>query len=101
MRLAKAIRSCELEHDSDADMLAVAAESGVISPEEAELVRDARIARRAVIDVDDFSKEEMDPTTRKTGKATKKPATTKGKQDPLEKEGVLENQPFPPPTAEE
>ena len=101
VRLAKAIRSGELEHDSDADMLAVAAESGVISPEEAELVRDARIARRAVIDVDDFSKEEMDPTTRKTGKATKKPATTKGKQDPLEKEGVLENQPFPPPTAEE
>ncbi|MFA5677987.1 MAG: DUF1974 domain-containing protein [Pseudomonas sp.] len=60
-RLAKAQRSGELEHDSDADDLAVAAESGVLSPDEAKMVRDARIARRAVIEVDDFSQEEMRP----------------------------------------
>lgn len=61
LRLSKALRSGELQHDSDADSLAVAAESGVISPDEAQKVRDARLARRAVIEVDDFSKEEMNP----------------------------------------
>ena len=60
-RLTKAQRSGELEHDSDADDLAVAAESGVISPDEAGLVREARLARRAVIEVDDFSQEDMRP----------------------------------------
>ena len=60
-RLSKAIRSGELEHDSDADVLAVAAESGVISPDEAQKIRDARLARRAVIEVDDFSQEKMRP----------------------------------------
>ena len=60
-RLSKAIRSGELEHDSEADDLAVAAESGVLSPDEAQKVRDARLARRAVIEVDDFSPEEMRP----------------------------------------
>lgn len=58
-RLAKAQRSGELQHDSDADDLAVAAENGVISPNEAHMVHDARKARRAVIDVDDFTQEEM------------------------------------------
>jgi len=61
LRLSKAQRSGELQHDSDADPLAVAAESGVISPDEAQKVRDARLARRAVIEVDDFSQEEMTP----------------------------------------
>ncbi|WP_407920247.1 acyl-CoA dehydrogenase [Halopseudomonas litoralis] len=61
LRLSKAVRSGELEHDSDADVLAVAAESGVISPDEAQKVRAARLARRSVIEVDDFSKEEMRP----------------------------------------
>ena len=61
-RLSKAKRSGELEHDSDADDLAVAAESGVISPDEARQVRDARVARKAVIEVDDFSQEEMRPS---------------------------------------
>ncbi|POB03082.1 acyl-CoA dehydrogenase [Halopseudomonas oceani] len=70
-RLHKAVRSGELEHDSDADTLAVAAESGVISPEEAELVRDARAARLAVITVDDFSKEEMTPRKTRRSKTAK------------------------------
>ncbi|WP_341709105.1 acyl-CoA dehydrogenase [Halopseudomonas sp.] len=71
VRLLKAIRSGELDHDSDADPLAVAAESGVISPEEAELVRDARAARLAVITVDDFSKEEMTPRKTRRSKTAK------------------------------
>ncbi len=57
----EAIRSGELEHESAADDLAVAAESGVLSPDEAQKLRDARLARRAVIEVDDFSQEEMRP----------------------------------------
>ena len=61
-RLSKAKRSGELEHDSDADDLAVAAESGVLSPDEAKQVREARVARKAVIEVDDFSQEEMRPS---------------------------------------
>lgn len=61
LRLHKALRSGELEHDSNADSLSVAAESGVISPAEAQKVREARLARSAVIAVDDFSKEEMRP----------------------------------------
>ena len=68
LRLSKALRSGELQHDSDADTLAVAAESGVISPDEAQKVRDARLARRAVIEVDDFSKEEMNPQKSPTAK---------------------------------
>lgn len=71
-RLHKAARSGELEHDSDADILAVAAESGVISPEEAELVRSARAGRLAVITVDDFSKEEMTPRKARRSKAAAK-----------------------------
>ncbi|WP_394242949.1 acyl-CoA dehydrogenase [Halopseudomonas laoshanensis] len=70
LRLGKAIHSGELEHDSEADMLEVAAEAGVISPEEAEQIRSARLARAAVIAVDDFSKEEMSP---KAAKPAKKP----------------------------
>ena len=61
-RLSKAKRSGELEHDSDADDLAVAAESGVLSPDEAKQVREARVARKAVIEVDDFSQDEMRPS---------------------------------------
>lgn len=73
LRLSKAIRSGELEHDSEADMVEVAAEAGVISPEEAEQIRSARLARDAVIAVDDFSKEEMSP---KASKPAKKPKTS-------------------------
>ena len=75
LRLSKAIHSGELEHDSEADMLEVAAETGVISPEEAELIRSARIARSAVIAVDDFSQEEMSPKARGPAKKPKSSAT--------------------------
>ncbi|MFO7705036.1 MAG: acyl-CoA dehydrogenase [Halopseudomonas sp.] len=63
LRLAKAINSGELEHDSEADMLEVAAEAGVISPAEAEQIRSARLARSAVIAVDDFAAQDMSPNT--------------------------------------
>ncbi|MFN3580144.1 MAG: acyl-CoA dehydrogenase [Pseudomonas sp.] len=71
-RLSKAIHSGELEHDSDADMLEVAAAAGVLSPEEAEHIRAAREARAAVIAVDDFSKEEMSPAERKKTRKSSK-----------------------------
>lgn len=73
LRLSKAIHSGELEHDSEADMLVVAAEAGVISPEEAEIIRSARSARSAVIAVDDFSQEEMSP---KRSEPTEPPMVT-------------------------
>lgn len=73
LRLSKAIHSGELEHDSEADMLVVAAETGVISPEEAEIIRSARSARSAVIAVDDFSQEEMSP---KRSEPTEPPMVT-------------------------
>ena len=60
-RLSKAQRSGELEAGSGIDELAVAAESGVISPDEALKLREARLARRAVIEVDDFAPEDMRP----------------------------------------
>lgn len=60
-QLARAVHKGELAHDDDADMLAVAIAADVITAEEAEVVRTARKARRAVIEVDDFSKEEMKP----------------------------------------
>lgn len=60
-RLSRALRSGELAHGSAADELGVAAESGVISPDEAKLVREARQLSRAVIEVDDFSQEQMRP----------------------------------------
>lgn len=73
LRLSKTIHSGELEHDSEADMLVVAAETGVISPEEAEIIRSARSARSAVIAVDDFSQEEMSP---KRSEPTEPPMVT-------------------------
>src|SRR5690606_14228486 len=60
-RLAKALPSGELEDAARIDYQAVAAERGVISPQEAKMLRDVREARRAVTEVDDFSKEEMRP----------------------------------------
>lgn len=61
LRVHKALRSGELEHDSNADALTVAAETGVVSPDEAQKLQEARKARNNVIAVDDFSKEEMRP----------------------------------------
>lgn len=69
LRLSKAQHTGELEHDSDADMLEVAAELGVISPDEAKQVRAAREARAKVIAVDDFDPADMKPAPRKTRKA--------------------------------
>jgi len=62
-RLNKARATGELAHDSQADELAVAVEAGVLSEQEAELLKRTREARRAVIMVDDFAAEDMQPNT--------------------------------------
>ncbi|KPA93748.1 acyl-CoA dehydrogenase domain-containing protein, partial [Pseudomonas asplenii] len=40
-------------------------EAGVLQPREAQALREAEAARRKVIDVDDFSKEELSPSAGK------------------------------------
>ena len=60
-RLHKAVKSGDLAYDRDADMVTVALAADIITPLEAEQMRGADAARRAVIAVDDFSQEEMDP----------------------------------------
>ena len=57
-----------------ADEVDAAVEAGVISADDAVLIRDAREARAAVIAVDDFTKEEMTPTRKKRKTASAKPA---------------------------
>lgn len=60
-RLHKAQRSGELPADNAAGLLAAALQAGIISPAQAQIVEQARLARSAVIAVDDFSKEQMQP----------------------------------------
>lgn len=64
-RMARSIREGNLAYDDDADMLAVAIAADIITTEDAEVIRQAQVARRAVIEVDDFSKEEMMPSAGK------------------------------------
>ncbi|SDS46568.1 acyl-CoA dehydrogenase [Halopseudomonas xinjiangensis] len=64
-RMARSVREGNLAYDDDADMLAVAIAADIITAEDAEIIRQAHTARRAVIEVDDFSKEEMTPSTEK------------------------------------
>ncbi len=60
-RIAKSVRNGHLAYDRDADMVTVALAAEVISAQEAEQMTEAAAARAAVIAVDDFSAEEMDP----------------------------------------
>ncbi|UAW97132.1 acyl-CoA dehydrogenase [Halopseudomonas nanhaiensis] len=62
-RMARSIKEGNLAYDNDADMLAVAIAADIITKEDADVIRQAHSARRAVIEVDDFSKEEMTPST--------------------------------------
>ncbi|SDU10992.1 acyl-CoA dehydrogenase [Halopseudomonas salegens] len=80
VRIAKAIHKGELNVEPGHDELAMAAESGVVTAQEAEKVRQARAAREAVIAVDDFSPESMQPAASKSAaskpRGKKKPAVT-------------------------
>ncbi|WP_434458441.1 acyl-CoA dehydrogenase [Stutzerimonas urumqiensis] len=58
-KLDKALRSGALTLDADAEPVQAATLAGVLTPEEADLLRAARQARRKVIDVDDFAKDEI------------------------------------------
>ena len=73
-RIAKAIHKKELQVAPGVDEVDAAVEAGVISPDDAALIRDAREARAAVIAVDDFTKEEMTPARKKRKTASAKSA---------------------------
>lgn len=73
-RIAKAIHKKEMEVAADGDELDAAVEAGVVSADDAKVIRDARDARAAVIAVDDFTKEEMKPSRKKRKPANAKPA---------------------------
>lgn len=77
-RIAKAIHKGELNVEPGHDELALAAENGVVTAQEAEKVRQARAARKAVIAVDDFSAESMQPpaSTSKANKSRSKQKST-------------------------
>ena len=59
-KLHKAIKSSELRITANEDPIQAAAEAGIVSEEEAMQLRNAESARRQVIDVDDFGKEELE-----------------------------------------
>ena len=59
-KLHKAIKSGELRITANEDPIQAAAEAGIVSEEEAMQLRNAESARRQVIDVDDFGKEELE-----------------------------------------
>ena len=63
-RMARSVRDGNLAYDDDADMLAVAIAADIITAEDAEIIRQAHTVRRAVIAVDDFSREQMTPSTK-------------------------------------
>src|SRR5690606_1547752 len=59
-KLHKAIKSGELHVPHGEDPIQAASAAGIISEEEGIQLRTAETARRKVIDVDDFSKEELE-----------------------------------------
>lgn len=58
-RIREAMRQQRLLHGDPEQSLVAALDAGVISPEDAETVRDAVIARREVVEVDEFTPEEL------------------------------------------
>ncbi len=74
-KLARAVANGDISAGNTEAQLDTAVTSGLLSTEEADLIRIARDARRAVIEVDDFAKEEMSPAKPKPRKS-KTQATT-------------------------
>ncbi len=60
-KLQQAIKRGELIPAAGQDPISAALEAGLFSEEEGARLRSAEVARRKVIDVDDFSKEELEP----------------------------------------
>jgi acyl-CoA dehydrogenase len=61
LRIAKAVRAGDLAQEPGADPIELALTAEIITTAEAEQLRNADAARRAVIEVDSFSAQEMDP----------------------------------------
>ena len=60
-RLRKAGKTGEIQGDGQEDLITAALANGTLSEAEAEQLRSAIAARAAVIKVDDFSAQEMNP----------------------------------------
>ena len=60
-KLHSALKSGQVKPRAEESAIDAALEAGVLQPAEAETLRQAEAARRKVIDVDDFSKEELRP----------------------------------------
>ncbi|MBS7661149.1 acyl-CoA dehydrogenase [Pseudomonas lalucatii] len=58
-KLERALESGRLREAPGQDLLAAAQEAGVLDPEETQQLQSAHAAHRAVIDVDDFAKDEL------------------------------------------
>ena len=58
-RLHAALKSGQVKPSAGEHAIDAALHAGVLQPAEAQTLRDAEVARRKVIDVDDFSKEEL------------------------------------------
>ncbi|MFJ3484338.1 acyl-CoA dehydrogenase [Pseudomonas sp. NPDC090202] len=58
-KLHRGLKSGQLKHSGGDSMIEAALQAGVLQAAEAEKLRAAEAARREVIDVDDFSKEEL------------------------------------------
>ena len=58
-KLHVALKSGQVKPVAGENVIDAALESGVLQPAEAQKLRDAEVARRKVIDVDDFDKEEL------------------------------------------
>ncbi|SEI14665.1 acyl-CoA dehydrogenase [Pseudomonas asplenii] len=64
-KLHTALKSGQLEPAPGASAIDAALQAGVLQPSEAQTLHEAETARRKVIDVDDFSKEELSPSAGK------------------------------------
>jgi acyl-CoA dehydrogenase len=60
-KLHVALKSGQVRPTAGEHTIDAALEAGVLQPAEAQTLRDAEAARRKVIDVDDFAKEELAP----------------------------------------
>lgn len=74
LRIAKAVHKGELTVSMGADEIQAAVDAGVVTADDAGIIREARVARDAVIAVDEFTKQEMTPNRKKSKTASAKQA---------------------------
>lgn len=74
LRIAKAVHKGELKVATGADEIQTAVDAGVVTADDANVIREARVARDAVIAVDEFTKQEMTPNRKKPKTASAKQA---------------------------